>query len=196
MDTLYVRCDDFSRLRSTSVVLRVEFSTNSSNTFVVHPHAQLLGWSSTFGRGGMLKGDAVLFHRYGTELLQQERTLILAFDTHNHIGIEHSNLTKQSWGQWGTANMRDENIALNIQAHHIDVSIHEDWFRFSVNATMGSEDLYKHLSAAERFLSAGSVLTAPRTVLRGVLTNPEGVTIPAVCFYQGDTPPTPSNRSQ
>ena len=165
-------------------------------TDVVHPHAQLLGWSSTFGRGGLLKGDAVLLHRYGTALLEEERTLIIAFDSNNHIGIEYSNLASQSWGRWNKTSMRDESITQDIHAHHIDISIQNETFQFHVESIMGEEDLYTHLSTAERILSSQHLITAPRTVLQGRLEREDGKIIPGVCFYQGEQPPTPSKKTQ
>jgi len=163
---------------------------------ILHPHAQLLGWSSTFGRSGMLKGDTVILHRYGTALLEEERTLIIAFDSTNHVGIEYSNLASQSWGKWNTTSMRDEDITQEMHAHHIDISIQNEKLQFYIEAVMGEEDLYKHLSTAERLLSSQHLLTAPRTVLQGKLQREDGKILPGVCFYQGDEPPTPSPKRQ
>ena len=195
---LYIRSEEYNvsgQIRPNKEP-SVSIQEKDWNIDILHPHAQLLGWSSTFGRGGMLKGDTVLIHRYGTALLEDERTLIIAFDTNNHVGIEYSNLASQSWGKWNTTNMRDEDISQEIHAHHIDISIQNEKFQFYIENVMGEEDLYKHLSTAERMLSSQHLLTNPRTVLQGRLESEDGTALPGVCFYQGEEPPTPSKKHQ
>ena len=195
---LYVRAEEYNvsgQIRPSDIS-PIQLQEENWNIDILQPHAQLVGWSSTFGRGGVLKGDAVLFHRHGTALLQGERTLLIAFDSHNHIGIEHSNVVNQSWGSWNSIDMRDEEISQTIHPHHIDFYIHDQKIQFIVEAIMGEEDLYKHLSTPERLLSSPILSTEPRTLLQGRITKEDGSTIPGVCFYHGNSAPLPSRKNK
>ena len=84
------------------------------------------------GRSGILRGDAVLFHRYGTDLLQGERQLILAYDSQNHFGVEYSNLGQQSWGKIHGKEMADDAIELVVLEHSIEIKTNSQSIFFTL----------------------------------------------------------------
>ena len=193
---LYIRSEEYNvsgQLRPQNVEA-ISIKQDDWNVDVLYPHAKLLGWSSAMGRSGVLRGEAVLFHRYGTDLLQGERQFILAYDSQNHFGVEYSNLGQQSWGKIHGKEMADDAIELVVLEHSIEIKTNSQSIFFKVEENLGEEDLYDHLTKAERFLASSVLSTPKRYVLQGYILTEKKQQIPAICMYYGESPPTPKRR--
>lgn len=172
---------------------KLEFHTENWNVDVLQPNGLLLGWSSAMGRSGMLKGNSILFHRYGEGLLQDERHNILAFGTDQNVGIEYNEYIQQSWGTIQDQRLNHAHITLSMHAHHIEGMIAERSFRFTPSTIIGEEDLYDHLTTAERTLAHTMLSTSKRYITSGTLTI-NNITLPAIHIYYGTNPLTPSKK--
>jgi hypothetical protein len=188
---LYIRAEEYNASAQLSVqsTETISLKEDGWNVDILQPNGTLFGWSSALGRSGIIKGNTVLFHRYGDALLTDERYLILAFGTKNHIGIEYDNRIKQSWGEIQGQNLRDEDIELTAYNNHIEAIVAEKKLRFTPTSKLGNEDLYSHLTSLERLIGSTMIATPMRHVFNGTLTLEEQITLPAICIYYGENPP-------
>ncbi len=70
---------------------------------------------------------------------------------------------------------------------HIEGLISEQSYRFEPNAVLGQEDLYKHLTSAERNIGSVLMSLSNRHITYGTITT-QGITLPAVHIYYGNEP--------
>ena len=169
------------------------FHTDQWNVDVLQPNGILQGWSSAMGRSGMLKGNSVLFHRYGDGLLQEARHTILAFGSELHVGIEFNEYIQQSWGTIEGKSLNNENVTLTMHPNHIEGHIDSQSYVFTPEMTLGEEDLYDHLTMAEKTMASTMLSLSKRHITQGTL-NINNVTLPSIHIYYGHNPLTPKSR--
>ena len=187
---LYVRSEEYNvsgQVRSLDIA-PIQFHDEAWTTNIIYPNSELLGWSSAMGRSGLLKGNAVLFHRHGEALLHGERHLLLAFSTDNYLGIEFSNRSQHSWGKVNNTSLQYDDITIHTHKSHISGTIGTKDFSFTPSATLGQEDLYDHLTTGERWISSPLLSTAQRHVMTGNITLENTTSLPAIYIYHGDSP--------
>ena len=155
---------------------------------ILSPHAQMIGWMSAAGRSAMLKGEVALFHRSGEGLLQSDRHLLLAFDSHNHFGLEDSNLISQSWGTIDGQSYHSQNIQLNLENNQLKIQILDNEITFFPEKTMGEEAIFDHLTAVEYQASSLLFNVENRNVFQGYIKLSSGRQLPAVYIHHGEAP--------
>lgn len=187
---LHVRSEEYNvsaQLQTQNTQPRI-MEHNDWTVNVVSPHAKIIGWMSAAGRSSMLKGDAVLFHRYGDDLLTSDRHLLLAFDSNNHFGLEDSNMLSQSWGQVDGKLYHAQSINISPQDNHLKIHIQEDEIIFFPEKKLGEDDLFDHLSSPERHSSSMFFSLDNRHVFQGYISINATRQLPAVYIYHGATP--------
>ena len=73
----------------------------------------------------------------------------------------------------------------------IEGSVLDKQFRFTPIHNLGQEDLYDHLTVAERRVGSMMVSLSNRHVTYGTITLEE-TTLPAIHIYYGNNPPSPN----
>ena len=187
---IYIRSEEYNvsgQVRSLNIDA-IRFNDEAWTTDILYPNSELLGWSSALGRSGLLKGNAVLFHRYGEALLHGERHLIIAFATHNYLGIELSNRSQHCWGMINGTDLRYDDITMETHENYITGTIGPREFSFVPSAILGHEDLYDHLTSAERWMASPLLTTEQRHVMTGSITLDKTTSLPAIYIYYGDSP--------
>ena len=187
---LYIRSEEYnvSAQIKESTFPAQQYSNGNWNIDLLSPHAQLRGWSSAAGRSAMLIGTAAIFHRHGSDLLSSDRHLLLAFDSTNYFGMEHSNLMNQMWGSIDNKSYHNNEIAIQKETSSIVMTANDESIRFVPEKKLGAEDLYDHLSWAER--TGGSLMMHmnPRSVFQGYIELDSGRQLPGIYIYQGTDP--------